>query len=206
MEEYMEEETSVVANTMILDIDFEPEETDMIGMLDAYNKIGYDAFYKDHYALSAYSDYSPIEWKKFLQDPRIAAFVAEETEILMKNKALTMLKTVDTNRNAGQAQLLSTLLNQTKKEQTKEGPVFIYTYIPLNDNEKKARNVNFYESKYSDIYNPTPIDEQEPTDEQAGDRESQQGGSIPNNSFDIEEAELSEDNDRSNTEEANIAE
>ena len=38
-------------------------------------------------------------------------------------------------------QLLNTLLNQTKTSDKKEGPVFIYTQVPLNDQELRARNV-----------------------------------------------------------------
>ena len=52
-----------------------------------------------------------------------------------------MLKDVDTNKNTGQAQLLNTLLNQTKQNNKKEGPVFIYTQIPLNEAEQHAENV-----------------------------------------------------------------
>ena len=56
-------------------------------------------------------------------------------------EARILLKDVDTNKNTGQAQLLNTLLNQTKQNNKKEGPVFIYTQIPLNEAEQHAENV-----------------------------------------------------------------
>ena len=74
-------------------------------------------------------------------DPRVAAFVNEEMDMLKKAKVAVMLKSVDTNKNTGQAQLLNTLLNQTKRSDKKEGPVFIYTQVPLNAQERGAENV-----------------------------------------------------------------
>ena len=80
-------------------------------------------------------------WKRFLTDVRVAAFINEELEMLKRSKVAVMLKDVESNKNTGQAQLLNTLLNQTKTEQKKEGPVFIYTQIPLNSAEQHAENV-----------------------------------------------------------------
>ena len=57
---------------------------------------------------------SPIDWKHFLMDPEYQAYIAEELEMIKKTKVAVMLNTVDTNKNTGQAQLLNTLLNQTK--------------------------------------------------------------------------------------------
>lgn len=153
----------------MLEIEFTEDDGNFPELLKQYNKIGYDALYLDHYKLSAMTGHSPIDWKRFLQDPRVVAFIAEETEMLKKTKAMGMLRTVDTNKNVGQAQLLNTLLNQTKGDQKKEGPVFIYTHVPLNKNEEHASNVVPYSrptSMADDIeveegYEPEP--EREPT-------------------------------------------
>ena len=113
----------------------------MKDMQDLMNEIGQQALFMNHYELSAKTEISPIQWKKFLTDVRVAAFIAEELELLKKSKVAVMLKDVDTNKNTGQAQLLNTLLNQTKQSNKKEGPVFIYTQIPLNEAEQHAENV-----------------------------------------------------------------
>ena len=55
-----------------------------------------------------------------------------------------MLNTIDQNKNVGQSQLLNTLLNQTKTSDRKDGPVFIYTQIPLNEQEKGAMHTVIY--------------------------------------------------------------
>lgn len=125
----------------MMDIKFNEGEDDMKDMQDLMNEIGQQALFMNHYELSAKTEISPIQWKKFLTDARVAAFIAEELELLKKSKVAVMLKDVDTNKNTGQAQLLNTLLNQTKQNDKKEGPVFIYTQIPLNEAEQHAENV-----------------------------------------------------------------
>ena len=125
----------------MMDIKFNEDEDDMKDMQDLMNEIGQQALFMNHYELSAKTEISPIQWKKFLTDVRVAAFIAEELELLKKSKVAIMLKDVDTNKNTGQAQLLNTLLNQTKQNNKKEGPVFIYTQIPLNEAEQHAENV-----------------------------------------------------------------
>lgn len=125
----------------MMDIKFNEGEDDMKDMQDLMNAIGQQALFMNHYELSAKTEISPIQWKKFLTDVRVAAFIAEELELLKKSKVAIMLKDVDTNKNTGQAQLLNTLLNQTKQSNKKEGPVFIYTQIPLNEAEQHAENV-----------------------------------------------------------------
>ena len=125
----------------IIDINFKEDEKTFIDLQELFNTIGQDAIFMSHYELAERTGESPIDWKNFLMDPRVSAFINEEMDMLKKAKVAVMLKTVDSNKNTGQAQLLNTLLNQTKGSARKEGPVFIYTMIPLNEQEKKAKNV-----------------------------------------------------------------
>lgn len=125
----------------ILDIEFKPNETDLIDLQKLFNDVGQEALYMNHYELADMTGSSPVDWKRFLMDPRVANSINEEMELLKKSKVAVMLKDIETTKSTGQAQLLNTLLNQTKQEQKKEGPVFIYTMIPLNENEAQARNV-----------------------------------------------------------------
>ena len=125
----------------IIDIAFKEEETELLRLQDLFNTIGTRALFMSHYELADETAESPISWKQFLMDPRVSAFIAEEMDMLKKSKVAVMLKDVDTNKNTGQAQLLNTLLNQTKSVERKEGPVFIYTQVPLNDQERHADNV-----------------------------------------------------------------
>ena len=124
-----------------MDIKFNENEKDFKELQDAFNLIGEEALYMNHYELAERSGDSPIAWKHFLMDPRVTAFTAEELDMLKKSKVAVMLRSADTNKVTGQAQLLNTLLNQTKQSDKKEGPVFIYTKIPLNAQEQHAINV-----------------------------------------------------------------
>ena len=128
----------------IMEIDFKENESQFKDLQDLFNTLGQDALYLTHYELAERTGESPISWKKFLMDPRVSAFIAEEMAMLEKIKAAVMLSTVDTNKNTGQAQLLNTLLNRTKSNDKKEGPVFIYTQVPLNKQEQGAANVVIY--------------------------------------------------------------
>ena len=133
----------------IMEIDFKENETQFKDLQDLFNTLGQDALYLTHYELAERTGESPISWKKFLMDPRVSAFIAEEMAMLEKIKAAVMLSTVDTNKNTGQAQLLNTLLNRTKGSNKKEGPVFIYTQVPLNKQEQGAANVVIYDEDNS---------------------------------------------------------
>ena len=98
----------------IMDIKFREDEPLFTELQDLYNGIGYDALYMTHYELAQQTGTSPIDWKQFLMDPRVTAFVAEEIDMLKKSKVALMLKDVETNKNTGQSQLLNTLLSKQK--------------------------------------------------------------------------------------------
>lgn len=134
----------------IMDIPFKENEKEFIDLQNLFNQIGQDALFMSHYELAERSGESPITWKHFLMDPRVSAFIAEEMDMLKRSKVALMLKDVDTNKNTGQAQLLNTLLNQTKGTDKKEGPAFIYTQIPLNSEEQYAENIRIYHEDNAD--------------------------------------------------------
>ena len=83
----------------MMDIKFNEGEDDMKDMQDLMNEIGQQALFMNHYELSAKTEISPIQWKKFLTDVRVSAFIAEELELLKKSKVAVMLKDVDTNKH-----------------------------------------------------------------------------------------------------------
>lgn len=130
----------------IIDIEFKTSEDDLKNMQDLFNAIGREALFMSHYDLADRTDMSPIDWKKFITDVRVANALNEELDLIKKSKVALMLRDVESNKNTGQAQLLNTLLNQTKQSDIKEGPVFIYTQIPLNDQELHAPNVRRMEN------------------------------------------------------------
>lgn len=125
----------------IIDIDFNENEEDLIQMQEVFNELGSDAFFYSHHDLAAASEYSPMDWRMFLTDPRVQEYMQGELFLMQKSAVMKMMKDIDRSKSPGQAQLLNTLVQQTNSNKTKDGPVFIYTYIPLNEEEKYAPNV-----------------------------------------------------------------
>ena len=69
-----------------IDIQFKKNETAFIEMQELFNDIGREALFMNHYELSERTGVSPIDWKTFLMDPRVAAFIDEEFNLLKKSK------------------------------------------------------------------------------------------------------------------------
>jgi hypothetical protein len=53
---------------------------------------------------------------------------------------------VSDSRSVGQAQLINAMQKLTENKTTKEGPAFIYCYVPLAETQRKAPNVQIVET------------------------------------------------------------
>lgn len=123
-------------------LDLQWNDDRMQGMQDAFNAIAQDALYMSHYDLAKESDYSADEWKTFITEPHVADYIMQELRILKHTELSKVLRNISGNaKSVGTAQLLSALTKALETEKTKDGPVFIYTYIPLTLNELAAPNV-----------------------------------------------------------------
>lgn len=71
---------------VMIDIPFKDGEDDLKEMQAIYNNLGFEAIFMTHYQLAAGTRFSPIEWKAFLTDPRVNAFINEELELLKQQK------------------------------------------------------------------------------------------------------------------------
>ena len=89
-----------------IDIKFKEDEQDLKDLQDLYNGIGQEALFLSDYELAERTGESPIDWKNFLMDPRVAAFINEEMDMLKKAKVAVMLKSVDTNKNIFQLSIV----------------------------------------------------------------------------------------------------
>ena len=121
----------------------ETTEQHMIEMQDAFNLLGGDAIVYDHYELEQMTSIPSYRWKEFLTDPRVSDYLNKELELMKQNKLRKALAQLDTNaKTPGAAQVLNALLSANKETAAKkEGPAFVYCYIPLSKEEKTADNV-----------------------------------------------------------------
>lgn len=103
-----------------------------------------DAIYKDHYQLASLNArYNAMSWRKFLAHPAVQDWMNEETIALQQAKYRALLKDLDGNsRSTGLPQVMNALQAAiSKNDTTQSGPIFIYSYVPLNEEEMHAPNV-----------------------------------------------------------------
>lgn len=96
----------------------------------------------NHYDLARVTSIKDVQlWKQFLTDPEVSAYIDQETQILTQTELRKLASDVSESRSVGQAQLINAMQKLTDNKTTKEGPVFIYTYVPLSESQMKAPNV-----------------------------------------------------------------
>lgn len=125
----------------VMNISFEENELEFLAMQDAFNELGADALYYSHHELAAATEYNALEWRAFLSDPRVQDYFQAELNLIQQSSIMKMMRDIDKSKSTGQAQLLNTLVSQSNSSKKKEGPIFIYSYIPLNAEEVHAPNV-----------------------------------------------------------------
>lgn len=130
----------------IMNLKFNDNEIELKQLQEVFNELGEDALYFSHYDLANNTEFSAADWKMFLTDPRVQEFLELELNLAQQTAVRKMMRDIDQSKSTGQAQLLNTLVNQSNQNKKKDGPIFIYTYIPLNKEEEHAPNVQIAES------------------------------------------------------------
>src|SRR5574344_408209 len=130
----------------VMNIQFNEFEIELQQMQEAFNDIGVDALYMSHHELAAATEFNAMSWREFLMDPRVREFLESELALMQQASIMKMMKDIDQSKSTGQAQLLNTLIQQTSQSKKKDGPIFIYSYIPLNEEETYAPNVQTLQS------------------------------------------------------------
>ena len=128
-------------------IEFENENDPMYEMLQAWNALE-DAkrspITMSHYELADGTGMSPQAWKAFLTHPRVADAINEEFILMQQAKMRYLIDNVDKDsKSVGLAQQFNAISSNLSRNESKEdsGPKFIYTFVPLNEQEQKSPNV-----------------------------------------------------------------
>lgn len=120
----------------------ELNKTDLDKMWTAFLNLGQAALYASHYDLAKETNlFTPLHWKTFLFLPEVIQYIKEEMEILRKTAMNELLANAGDSNSVGKAQLLNAITKIDEDNSTKEGPIFVYTYVPLNEEQEKAPNV-----------------------------------------------------------------
>lgn len=105
-------------------------------------QLGERGLYLNHYQLAQDTRIKdPIVWKMFLTDPRIADYVSSEMNLIRNASINEIVHNAPYSKSVGQAQLINALVKIDEAASNKTGPVFIYSYVPLNYEQKFAPNV-----------------------------------------------------------------
>lgn len=113
-------------------------------MEEAFLKLGKQGLTMNHYDLAEVTDFdNPNDWKIFLQNEWVAKYVKDEFNAIQDSELRKLIMNISDSSSVGKAQLINSLqkLLSDNNEDRKSGPAFIYTYVPLTDNEKHADNV-----------------------------------------------------------------
>lgn len=123
-------------------------------------RLGETALTMNHYKLATETSITdPIVWKMFLLDPRIADYISSEMNIIRSASINEIIKQAPNSRSVGQAQLINALVKIDEASENKEGPVFIYSYVPLNDEQQYAPNVVLKDENLEDLTKEIDLDD-----------------------------------------------
>ena len=113
----------------------------------AFTALGEEGLYLSHYQLAAVTEIDDIlAWKEFLMDPRTVDYVTSEMNIIRTAAINAMVSKAPNSNSVGQSQLINALQKLDEKAVKKEGPAFIFCYVPLNKEQKQAPNVISFET------------------------------------------------------------
>lgn len=107
-----------------------------------FKSLGASALSLNHYNLAEITteDNSQL-WKEFLMEPEVADWIRTETNLIQESELKKMIQDISTSRSVGRAQLINSLTKLTENRGVKEGPTFIYTFVPLSTEQAQAENV-----------------------------------------------------------------
>ena len=111
-----------------------------------YKALGQDALKANHYTLALKTEESnPAVWKEFLMEQDVSDYINQETALLQQAEFRSILLNTTRDNSAGRAQLINAMMSVSNKQNKKEGPIVIYSYIPLNEQQMKAPNIEINE-------------------------------------------------------------
>lgn len=111
---------------------------------ECYKNLGAKAFTLNHYELAKSTGLAdPQTWKEFLMEPEMQQYISTETALIRNAELHKITSNLEGSRSVGQAQLISALTKLEDNQNMANGPAFIYSYVPLSDDQKAASNVRF---------------------------------------------------------------
>lgn len=126
-------------------MNFEFDDNELTLCQEAFNRMApEDRLFMTHYEFAKQTTVRDSAlWKKFLLDSRVSDWINQELTLFKSAQLRKLVKDATKNdRSVGAAQMLNALNKTLENESIKDGPVFIYSYVPLNERELNAPNAH----------------------------------------------------------------
>lgn len=111
---------------------------------DKFIELGQEALTMTHYDLAKTVEDTTIpEWREFLNEADVTEFIKNEMRIISDTIQKQMITGIADggDKSVGRAQIINTLDKISDGVAVKDGPAFIYTYVPLSKEQQQAENV-----------------------------------------------------------------
>lgn len=118
-----------------------PELKDFLWEL--FEALGQKALTMSHYDLAnEVEGTTKDEWRDFLNEADVAEYIRNEMRIISDSIQKRMITDIIAggDRSVGRAQIINTLDKINDGVAKKEGPIFIYSYVPLDAQQEQAEN------------------------------------------------------------------
>ena len=113
-------------------------------MEEEFLNLGKEGLTMNHYDLAEITTINDAaQWKHFLQNEYISKYINDEFTAIQDSELRKLIMNISDSSSVGKAQIINSLqkvLNEHAGDK-KSGPAFIYTYVPLTENEQQANNV-----------------------------------------------------------------
>lgn len=106
-----------------------------------FKHLGESGLIMSHYDLSKATEYSAETWKEFLNEPDVSAWIDSEISMLQNAELKKLVSNINESNSVGKAQIINSLSKLSERSVNKEGPIFVYCYIPPNAEQLQAENV-----------------------------------------------------------------
>jgi hypothetical protein len=107
-----------------------------------FESLGDKALALSHYDLvKTTKTGTPQIWKEFLTTREVADWIKSEQALIQNAEMNKLINGISTSHSVGQAQIMNVLAKLQEQKSIKDGPVFIYSYVPLSPEQEQAENI-----------------------------------------------------------------
>lgn len=126
-------------------ISFDYKDKKLNALRDNFNHLLPDALFMSHFDLAMHDESitnSVEEWYTFLQHPSTLVYIGAQMAAIQDVEMRKLLRNVSHHtKSVAYAQIITALQKAKEAGAVSDGPVYIYSYIPLSPDEMQAPNV-----------------------------------------------------------------